>query len=97
MSRSSDVGGCTRRSSTGTVTPAGATGSAALGHRRPPWGVPAPCCPRRHREDGAFAAFHSDYAVANEEVGRIVARQPDRFFGFAFVHAERDRARSANL
>ena len=40
-----------------------------------------------------FAAFHSDYAVANEEVGRIVARSPDRFFGFAFVHAERDRGR----
>jgi predicted TIM-barrel fold metal-dependent hydrolase len=40
-----------------------------------------------------FAAFHSDYAVANEEVGRIVARAPDRFFGFAFVHAERDRGR----
>jgi uncharacterized protein len=40
-----------------------------------------------------FAAFHSDYAMANEEVGRIVARSPDRFFGFAFVHAERDRGR----
>jgi uncharacterized protein len=40
-----------------------------------------------------FAAFHSDYAVANEEVGRIVARSPGRFFGFAFVHAERDRGR----
>lgn len=40
-----------------------------------------------------FAAFHSDYAVANEEVGRIVARSPHRFFGFAFVHAKRDRGR----
>src|SRR6267143_311326 len=32
-----------------------------------------------------FAAFHSDYAVANREVARIVASRPDRFFGFAFV------------
>jgi uncharacterized protein len=40
-----------------------------------------------------FAAFHSDYAVANEEVGRIVASAPGRLFGFAFVHARRDRGR----
>ena len=38
-----------------------------------------------------FAAFHSDYAVANQEVARIVASRPERFYGFAFVHAERDR------
>lgn len=44
-----------------------------------------------------FAAFHSDYAVANEEVGRIVAGRPDRFFGFAFVHAERDRGRVRSM
>jgi uncharacterized protein len=40
-----------------------------------------------------FAAFHSDYAVANREVARIVASHPDRYYGFAFVHAERDRGR----
>src|SRR5258705_5865649 len=40
-----------------------------------------------------FAAFHSDYAVANREVARIVASRPDRFCGFAFVHPERDRGR----
>ena len=40
-----------------------------------------------------FAAFHSDYAVANREVARIVASRPNRFWGFAFVHAERDRGR----
>lgn len=40
-----------------------------------------------------LAAFHSDYAVANREVAGIVARRPDRFWGFAFVHAERDRGR----
>ena len=40
-----------------------------------------------------FAAFHLDYQAANREVARIVARRPDRFFGFAFVHAARDRGR----
>src|SRR5262249_25848970 len=40
-----------------------------------------------------FAAFHSDYAVANREVAQIVASARDRFCGFAFVHAERDRGR----
>jgi predicted TIM-barrel fold metal-dependent hydrolase len=40
-----------------------------------------------------FAAFHSDYSIANREVARIVASRPDRFYGFAFVHAERDRGR----
>lgn len=40
-----------------------------------------------------FAAFHTDYAVANRAVARIVAARPERFYGFAFVHAERDRGR----
>jgi predicted TIM-barrel fold metal-dependent hydrolase len=40
-----------------------------------------------------FAAFHSDYAAANRDVARIVASQPNRFYGFAFVHADRDRGR----
>ena len=40
-----------------------------------------------------FAAFHSDYTVANREVAQIVARSPERFYGFAFVHPERDRGR----
>jgi predicted TIM-barrel fold metal-dependent hydrolase len=40
-----------------------------------------------------FAAFHSDYAVANREVARIVESRPDRFSGFAFVHPTRDRGR----
>jgi predicted TIM-barrel fold metal-dependent hydrolase len=44
-----------------------------------------------------FAAFHSDYAVANREVARIVRSRPDRFLGFAFVHPERDRGRVAAL
>ncbi|MGZ4304437.1 MAG: amidohydrolase family protein [Solirubrobacteraceae bacterium] len=44
-----------------------------------------------------FAAFHSDYAVANREVARIVASRPERFSGFAFVHPVRDRGRIAAL
>ena len=40
-----------------------------------------------------LAAFHSDYAEANRQVARIVASRPDRFYGFAFVNAHRDRAR----
>jgi uncharacterized protein len=40
-----------------------------------------------------LAAFHSDYALANQEVARIVKSRPDRFYGFAFVHPERDRGR----
>src|SRR5207244_8370154 len=31
--------------------------------------------------------------VANREVARIVASRPDRFYGFAFVHPDRDRGR----
>ena len=38
-------------------------------------------------------AFHSDYAVANRALARIVARQPQRLIGFAMVHAARDRGR----
>jgi uncharacterized protein len=40
-----------------------------------------------------FAAFHSDYATANREVARIVAADPRRFLGFAFVNPDRDRGR----
>jgi predicted TIM-barrel fold metal-dependent hydrolase len=40
-----------------------------------------------------LAAFHSDYALANRSVARIVAGAPQRFYGFAFVHAQRDRGR----
>lgn len=40
-----------------------------------------------------FAVFHSDYAVANRAVARIVDRDRRRRVGFAFVHAERDRGR----
>jgi len=38
-----------------------------------------------------FSMIHSDYAMANHEVARIVASRPDRFYAFAFVHPDRDR------
>jgi predicted TIM-barrel fold metal-dependent hydrolase len=69
-----------------------------------PWDTSAPLDSylRRAREAGVdrtvlFAAFHSDYAEANRQVARIVASRPDRFYGFAFVHPERDRGRVAAL
>lgn len=65
-----------------------------------PWDTAAPLGKYLHRATRAgicrtvlFAAFHSDYAVANREVARIVASRPRRFFGLAFVHAARDRGR----
>jgi uncharacterized protein len=69
-----------------------------------PWDTDAPleAYLRRARQAGIdrtviFAAFHSDYARANWQVARIVASRPDRFYGFAFVHPERDRGRVAVL
>jgi uncharacterized protein len=44
-----------------------------------------------------FSVFSTDYAEANRVVGRIAARRPDRFLGFAFVHASRDRGRIASM
>jgi uncharacterized protein len=40
-----------------------------------------------------LAAFHSDYAVANEVVAQIVGGNRTLFSGLAFVHALRDRGR----
>ena len=65
-----------------------------------PWNTDAPLGPylRRARRAGidrsiVFPPFHSDYAKANEQLARIVARQPKRLIGFAFVHAARDAGR----
>lgn len=65
-----------------------------------PWDTDAPLekYTRRAAQAGIdrtvlFAAFHSDYAVANREVARMVASRPERFYGFAFVHAAHDRGR----
>jgi uncharacterized protein len=44
-----------------------------------------------------FAVFHSDYAIANRAVARIVARDPRRRLGFTFVHAERNRGHIEEL
>lgn len=69
-----------------------------------PWDTAAPLGQYLHRATRAridqtvlFAAFHSDYATANREVARIVAGRPERFYGFAFVHAARDRGRVMGL
>jgi uncharacterized protein len=41
--------------------------------------------------------FSLDYQRANREIARIVAGAPDRFIGFAMVHAARDAGRIASL
>lgn len=65
-----------------------------------PWNTDAPLCAylRRARSAGidrtvVFPAFHSDYAVANDALARIVARHAGRLIGFAFVHCARDAGR----
>ncbi|MEA2694791.1 MAG: uncharacterized protein QOJ16_4178 [Acidobacteriota bacterium] len=65
-----------------------------------PWDTAAPLENYLRRATAAgidhtvlFAAFHSDYRVANREVARIVQSRPDRFWGFAFLHPVRDRGR----
>lgn len=62
-----------------------------------PWNTAAHIEPylRRARAAGidktvVFPAFHTDYAQANAEMARIIARYPDRLIGFAFVHTSRD-------
>jgi uncharacterized protein len=69
-----------------------------------PWDTAAPLSTHLRRAARAgidrtviFAAFHSDYASANEEVARMVASRPDRLYGFAFVNADRDRGRVLDL
>ena len=65
-----------------------------------PWDTAAPidrylrrCARAGIRRSVIFAAFHSCYATANREVARLVASQPGRLYGLAFVHAARDRGR----
>lgn len=40
-----------------------------------------------------FPAFHTDYAVANRGVAALITKYPRRLWGFAFVHADRDKGR----
>lgn len=63
-----------------------------------PWDTRAPLQDYLRRAAAAgihrtvlFSAFNSNYAAANQQVARIVASKPERFYGVAFVHAERDR------
>src|SRR5215470_8281861 len=65
-----------------------------------PWSTNAPLDAylRRARAAGidktiVIPAGHSDYAVANAQLARIVARHPGRLIGFASVHAQRDAGR----
>ena len=65
-----------------------------------PWNTAAPLGSylRRARQAGiertvVFPPFAGDYAVANAEVARLVARRPDRLIGYACVHPVRDRRR----
>jgi predicted TIM-barrel fold metal-dependent hydrolase len=65
-----------------------------------PWNTNAPLAAylRRARAAGIthtnlLPAFHSDYAAANRQVGRLVAAAPGQFFGFAFVHPKADAGR----
>ena len=65
-----------------------------------PWDTSAPLESYLRRADEAgidrtvlFPAFHTDYARANRAAAQIVADDPRRFIGFAFVHPDRDRGR----
>jgi uncharacterized protein len=65
-----------------------------------PWDTDAPIDLYLKRAQAAgidktviFSPFHSNYAQANANTAKIVARYPGRFIGFAFVHAQRDRGK----
>jgi predicted TIM-barrel fold metal-dependent hydrolase len=44
-----------------------------------------------------FAAFNSDYTRANAAVAKIVNSNRERFYGYAFVHAEKDKGQIFNM
>ncbi|HKP01839.1 MAG TPA: amidohydrolase family protein [Chthoniobacterales bacterium] len=65
-----------------------------------PWNTDAPLesyLRRAHRAGIArtvvFPAFHTDYATANRELARVVARWHPRLIGFAMVNAKTDAGR----
>jgi len=65
-----------------------------------PWNTIAPLKKYLRRAHAAgidktivIPPFHSNYAEANDHLGRLVARYPDRLVGFAFVHSKRDAGR----
>ncbi|AQH02309.1 amidohydrolase [Burkholderia sp. KK1] len=65
-----------------------------------PWDTTAPLAAYARRASRAGIArsvllpvFQSDYARGNRDVAAIVRADPQRWIGFAMVHAERDRER----
>ena len=69
-----------------------------------PWNTAAPLNAYLRRAQAVgiqktviFPLFHSDYETANEQVARLVATNPNRLIGFAFVHAQRDKGRVGAL
>ena len=74
---------------------------AGIGDRMTaPWNTVAPLKTYLRRAKAAgidktivIPPFHSNYAEANDHLGRLVARYPHRLVGFAFVHAKRDAGR----
>jgi len=65
-----------------------------------PWNTDAPmeAYLRRARRAGiertvVFPAFHTDYATANRELARVLARWRHRLIGFAMVNARSDAGR----
>lgn len=65
-----------------------------------PWNTNAPLAPylRQATEAGidrtvVFPALHTDYAAANRALAAVVNRMPERLWGFAFLHAQRDAGR----
>jgi len=69
-----------------------------------PWNTAAPLGAylRRAREAGiqrtvVFPPFAGDYAVANADLARVVARHPGRLVGYAAVHPRRDAGRVNEL
>ena len=69
-----------------------------------PWDTAAPldrylrrCARAGIARSVLFPAFHSNYAIANREIARIVNARPARFYGFAFIHPAADRGRVRTL
>lgn len=65
-----------------------------------PWSTNAPLDAYLRRAHAAgihktivIPAGHSNYAQANAELAKIVARHPDRLIGFASIHSQRDAGR----
>lgn len=73
-------------------------GFPVSGDPRPPFAVAL----ERGRTAGidraiVFSGFQPDYAVANRWISRLVRASRGRLWGFACVHAERDRGRVAEI